>query len=83
MVIKEMGKALKFGLMGPNMMDNGLITKHAGKEHFITSTAIPTSENGQMTGLMDMEYISNKMVQYIKGNGKMIISMVSEKNNVH
>jgi PBP1b-binding outer membrane lipoprotein LpoB len=52
------------------------------KEHFIILMEIPILVNGQMTERMDMEYISNKMVQYIKENGKMIINMVLEKNNV-
>ena len=53
------------------------------KEHFIMLMEIFIQGNGIMTKQMDLEYIDNQTVLFMKVIGKMTFSMEKDKRNVY
>jgi len=61
--------------MEQNMLENGKIIEHVGKEYFIMLMVTNLKESGIKTKLMGKEFISILMVQDMRENGEMIINM--------
>ena len=71
----------RFGLMEPNMKDNGIMGKLMAEVNSLMLMVMFMRETGEMTKHLDMEFISIITVQSIKENGSMIISMEKEFNH--
>lgn len=80
---KENDKDLvsKYGLMAPNMLDNGNIIKPMDKGLYIMLMEIFIKVNGLMIRLVDREHIHIKMVPNMLVSGKTINKMVMVSNS--
>ena len=74
----DMGTVLMFGLMAPDLMASGGLTKHMEKVSFTMRTVMSTMVIGLRIKRKGSEFTSTQMAHVMKVNGLRICSMVRE-----